>query len=64
MKHYSVMLNECIDMLEIKPDGIYIDGTLGRGGDSKEILKRLDKGLLYVFDLDETAIREAKERLK
>ncbi len=64
MKHYSVMLNECIDMLEIKPDGIYIDGTLGRGGHSKEILKRLDKGLLYVFDLDETAIREAKERLK
>ena len=61
MKHYSVMLNECIDMLEIKPDGIYIDGTLGRGGHSKEILKRLDKGLLYVFDLDETAIGKLRK---
>ena len=63
MKHYSVMLNECIEMLEIKPDGLYIDGTLGRGGHSFEILKRLTTGKLIVFDLDETAIKEAKERL-
>ena len=63
MKHYSVMLNECIEMLEIKPDGLYIDGTLGRGGHSFEILKRLTTGELIVFDLDETAIKEAKERL-
>ena len=64
MKHYSVMLNETITMLDVKPNGIYVDGTLGRGGHSLEILKRLDKGQLYVFDLDLTAIAEAKERLK
>ena len=63
MKHYSVMLDECIEMLNIKEDGIYVDGTLGRGGHSLQILKRLTTGKLYVFDLDETAIKEAKERL-
>lgn len=63
MKHYSVLLNECIEMLNIKEDGIYVDGTLGRGGHSEQILKRLKSGQLYVFDLDEVAIKEAKERL-
>lgn len=63
MEHYSVMLDECIEMLNIKSDGIYVDGTLGRGGHSLQILKRLTTGKLYVFDLDETAIKEAKERL-
>lgn len=63
MKHYSVLLNETISMMDIKEDGIYIDGTLGRGGHSLEILKRIPNGQLFVFDLDETAIKEAKERL-
>lgn len=64
MKHYSVLLEETINMLDVKPNGIYVDGTLGRGGHSLEILKRLNQGQLYVFDLDLTAIAEAKERLK
>ena len=51
-------------MLNVKPDGIYVDGTLGRGGHSKEILKRLKNGKLYVFDLDAQAIEESKESLK
>ncbi|MBQ1448271.1 MAG: 16S rRNA (cytosine(1402)-N(4))-methyltransferase RsmH [Erysipelotrichaceae bacterium] len=63
MNHYSVMLKQSIDALEIKPDGIYIDGTLGRGGHSREILKRFDKGHLYTFDLDSQAIEESKENL-
>ena len=56
MEHQSVMLNECIEMLNIKSDGIYVDGTLGRAGHSSEILKRLDKGHLYCFDIDQEAI--------
>jgi len=64
IKHYSVMLNESIEMLDIKKSGIYIDGTLGRGGHSIEILKKLEDGKLYVFDLDEDAIEESKVRLK
>ena len=63
MKHYSVMLNECIDMLDIKPNGIYVDGTLGRAGHSEQILKRLEDGHLYVFDLDMQAINESKIKL-
>ena len=63
MKHYSVMLTESIDGLNIKPDGIYIDGTLGYGGHSSEILKKLTTGHLYSFDQDEEAIEYAKERL-
>ena len=63
MKHYSVMLTESIDGLNIKPDGIYIDGTLGYGGHSSEILKSLTTGHLYSFDQDEEAIEYAKERL-
>ena len=41
-KHVSVLLNECIENLNIKPDGIYVDGTLGLGGHSEQILKKLD----------------------
>jgi len=62
--HKSVLLNECVESLDIKENGIYVDGTLGRGGHSKEILKKLKKGKLYVFDLDEEAIEESKKVLK
>lgn len=64
-KHKSVLLNECIEGLNIKPDGIYVDGTLGGAGHSKEILKRLStKGLLIGIDRDEEALKAAKENLK
>ena len=63
MKHYSVMLHESIDGLNIKEDGIYIDGTLGYAGHSSEILKKLTTGHLYSFDQDEEAIDYARERL-
>ena len=63
--HYSVMLTETINELNIKPDGIYIDGTLGGAGHSYEIVKRLsEKGHLYGIDQDEAAIEAAGERLK
>ena len=62
--HYSVMLNETIESLNIKPDGIYVDGTLGGGGHSFEIAKRLTTGHLYGIDQDEAAIEAASERLK
>lgn len=62
--HVSVLLNEAIDMLDVKPNGIYIDGTLGRGGHSKKILEKLDNGKLYCFDLDNEAIKQSKENLK
>lgn len=62
--HYSVMLNETIEQLNIKPDGIYLDGTLGGAGHSFEIAKRLTKGgHLYGVDQDEAAIKAASERL-
>lgn len=64
MKHVPVLLNECIEGLNIKPDGIYVDGTLGRGGHSLEIAKRLKTGRLISIDRDGDAIREAGERLK
>ena len=63
-KHYSVMLNECIEALNIKPDGIYVDCTLGGGGHSEEIVKRLTTGRLIAIDQDEDALSAAKERLK
>lgn len=63
MKHYSVLLEECIEGLNIKADGLYVDGTLGRGGHSSEILKRLTEGHLYAFDRDQTAIDESCGRL-
>lgn len=64
MKHYSVLLNECIEGLSIQEDGIYVDGTLGRGGHSSEILKRIPKGHLYAFDRDISAIKESTPRLQ
>lgn len=64
-KHKSVLLQECIDGLSIKPDGIYVDGTMGGAGHSKEIAKKISKkGLLIGIDRDEEAICVAKERLK
>ena len=62
-KHVPVLLNETIEGLNVKPDGIYVDLTLGRGGHSKEVLKRLTTGRLIAFDKDETAIEESKENL-
>lgn len=62
-KHISVLLNETIDSLNIKPDGIYVDLTLGRAGHSSEILKRLSSGKLIGFDKDEEAIEFSKQRL-
>ena len=62
--HYSVLLDETIDHLNIKPDGIYLDGTLGGGGHSEAILKRLsDNGRLIGIDQDDAAITAASERL-
>lgn len=64
-EHRSVLLDECIEGLNIKPDGIYVDGTLGGAGHSSEIAKRLNKnGRLIGIDQDEDAIRAASERLK
>ncbi|MBR2802236.1 MAG: 16S rRNA (cytosine(1402)-N(4))-methyltransferase RsmH [Erysipelotrichaceae bacterium] len=62
--HYSVMKEECLSYLDVKEDGVYVDGTLGRGGHTREILERAKKGRVYAFDLDETAIRECREALK
>lgn len=63
-KHIPVMLNECIDALNIKPNGTYIDCTVGGGGHSYEIAKRLKNGKLYCFDRDSEAIEASKNRLK
>jgi 16S rRNA (cytosine1402-N4)-methyltransferase len=63
-KHIPVLLNETITGLNIKPDGIYVDLTLGRGGHSGEILKKLQKGHLYGVDQDETAIEESRRYLE
>lgn len=63
--HVSVLLNECIENLNIKPDGIYVDGTIGGAGHSLEIVKKLsEKGMLIGIDRDEEALAVAKERLK
>ena len=62
-KHFSVMLNECIENLKIKPDGVYLDGTLGMGGHSYQIASRLGSGHLICIDRDETAIERAGRRL-
>lgn len=61
--HYSVMLGESIDGLDIKPSGIYVDGTAGGGGHSFEIAKRLTDGRLVCIDQDSAAIAAAGERL-
>ncbi|WP_033160984.1 16S rRNA (cytosine(1402)-N(4))-methyltransferase RsmH [[Mycoplasma] collis] len=63
MKHLPVMLNEVINELNIKKDGIYIDLTLGRAGHSKEILKKLENGWLYCFDKDLEATKESRSIL-
>ena len=62
-KHVSVLLNECIDNLNIKPGGVYLDGTLGLGGHSYQIASRLTTGRLICIDRDETAIERAGKRL-
>ena len=63
MKHYSVLLSESIEGLNIKEDGIYIDATLGYGGHSSEIFKKIPKGHLYSFDQDKEAIEFSNNRL-
>ena len=60
MSHTSVLKNEAIEALQINPDGIYIDATLGRGGHSLSILEQLENGHLFCFDLDLQAIKESK----
>ena len=62
--HKSVLLNEAVDALAVKPDGIYIDGTAGGAGHSSEIAKRLDTGMLNALDRDPDAVKIATERLK
>ena len=63
-EHKPVLLQECIEGLQIKPDGIYVDGTMGGAGHSIEIVKRLsDKGKLIGIDRDEEALKASKERL-
>lgn len=62
-KHYSVMLRETIDYLNIKPDGIYLDGTLGGGGHAWEVCRQLDQGHFYGIDQDDAAIAAAGRRL-
>ena len=61
--HKSVLLDECIEGLAIRPEGTYVDGTLGRAGHSREIAKRLTTGRLVCIDRDMAAIEAAKERL-
>ena len=61
--HISVLLNECLDGLDIKPDGIYVDGTLGGAGHSSQIAKRLTTGKLIGIDRDQVALQAAGERL-
>ena len=65
-RHVSVLLDECIEGLAIKPDGVYVDGTAGGAGHSKEIAKRLDpqKGRLIAIDRDPEAVKIASERLQ
>ena len=64
MKHKSVLLEESILNLSLKVDGVYVDATLGFGGHSLEILKRINKGFLFAFDQDSEAIEYSSERLK
>lgn len=61
--HYSVLLNESIDGLNIKSDGIYVDATLGYGGHSEAMLKKLTDGYLIAFDSDQEAIDYSRDRL-
>lgn len=61
--HRPVLLDECIQSLSIRPEGVYVDGTLGRGGHSKEIAKRLTSGRLIAIDRDQAALDAAQMRL-
>ena len=61
--HISVLLNEAVSGLSIHPDGVYVDGTMGGGGHSREILKQLTTGKLIGFDRDSEAIAVCKNRL-
>ena len=61
--HQPVLLTECIEGLAIRPEGVYVDGTLGRAGHSREIAKRLTTGRLLCIDRDQAAIDAAEERL-
>lgn len=61
--HYSVMKKECIDNLNIKSDGIYVDGTIGLAGHSSVILSLIPDGYLYGFDQDDFAINKSEEKL-
>ena len=61
--HISVLLEECIENLAIRPEGVYVDGTLGLGGHSLEIARRLTTGRLVAIDRDQTAIDRSRERL-
>ncbi len=63
MKHKSVLLNECIENLNLKDDSVIVDCTLGYAGHSSEILKRINKGFLYAFDQDSDAINSSIKRL-
>lgn len=62
-KHITVLLNEAVDALNIKENGIYVDGTLGGAGHSQLILSKIPKGHLYAFDQDASVIEKAKEKL-
>ncbi len=61
--HRPVLLEECVEALNIRPDGVYLDGTLGRGGHSEQIVKRLASGWLICVDRDQAALDAARERL-
>ena len=63
-KHVTVLLNEAVAGLNIRPDGTYVDATLGGGGHSSAILNQLTTGRLYTFDQDQTAIRYNQQHLK
>lgn len=62
-KHNPIMLNECIENLNIKKDGIYVDGTLGGAGHSSKIVEKLDKGMLIGIDRDNEALEASQKRL-
>ena len=63
-RHYSVMLNECLDGLNLKEGGVYFDGTLGGGGHSEEILKKIGNGFLFATDLDDDALASTTKKLE
>lgn len=63
-KHDTVLLNETVDGLNVKPDGVYVDATLGGGGHTEYLLSKLDTGCVIVFDQDQYALEHAKEKFK